>query len=129
MKLILVIGIALLSGCASLGSQYVNPASVDFPALEEEVKADIELYPARLEYAVQIVANVAAVRKLFNEKSGRKSRGVQAFYLSREKLIVLPRATTIEIIRHEVGHAIVDAYFKMPVPRWLHETIAREAEK
>ena len=129
MKLLIIISIALLSGCASLSGQYVNPASVDFRVLEAEVANDIKLHPANLSYTVQVVADEAAVRRVWLEKTGHPAHGARAFYLSREKLMVFPRATTVEIIRHEIGHAIVDAYFKMPVPRGLHEKIAEEAER
>jgi len=51
-----------------------------------------------------------------------------AFYSSVENLIVIPRECEIRILRHEVGHAVVQAYFKEPIPVWLHETLAQKAE-
>jgi len=101
--------------------------SVDPSAIEREVSNRLQLYPAKTTYRILIVPTVADVRAEHVRIYGKPTRA-PAFYSSVENLIVVPRGCRVRVFKHEVGHAVVEAYFKAPVPRWLHEELARRCE-
>ncbi|SCY54291.1 hypothetical protein [Desulfoluna spongiiphila] len=120
----LMIFICVLSftGCASTSEWKVNTV-----AMEREVSKTLQLYPSQTDYRILIVPDRKAVTMEHKRIYGRET-DAPAFYSSVKNLIVIPRECEIRILRHEIGHAVVRAYFKAPVPSWLHEELARKAE-
>lgn len=113
----------IVAGCtAARSGGVVSPAAID-----AEVRHTLKLYPATTTYRILIVPDVAAVKAEHLRIYG-KPTNKPAFYSITEDLIVLPMDCEYQVWKHEVGHAVVKAYFKMPVPGWLHETLARAAE-
>lgn len=96
-------------------------------AVEKDVSRTLQLYPSRTNYRILIVPDRQAVAAEHQRIYG-KPTSAPAFYSPMENLIVIPRECEVRVLRHEVGHAVVEAYFKAPVPRWLHEKLARKAE-
>jgi len=114
----------MVAGCtAARSGGVVSPSAID-----AEVRHTLRLYPATTTYRILIVPDVSAV-KAEHERIYGKPTQAPAFYSIRENLVVLPRDCHLNMWRHEVGHAVVQAYFKEPVPVWLHEEIAQRAEK
>jgi hypothetical protein len=123
MKNILVFLSALtLVACASSSEWRVNTVAV-----EREVSKTLQLFPSQTNYRILIVPDTEAVAAEYTRIYGRSTEA-PAFYSSRENLIVIPRECELNIIRHEIGHAVVEAYFKAPIPGWLHEELAQRAE-
>ncbi|VVS92871.1 hypothetical protein [Desulfoluna spongiiphila] len=96
-------------------------------AVEHEVSKTLQLYPSQTDYSILIVPDRKAVAMEHKRIYGRTTEA-PAFYSSVKNLIVIPRECDIRILRHEVGHAVVRAYFKQPIPGWLHEKLAQKAE-
>lgn len=96
-------------------------------AVERDVSKTLQLYPSQTDYSILIVPDREAVSKEHNRIFGRPTN-VPAFYAAVENLIVIPMECEIRILRHEIGHAVVRAYFNEPIPSWLHEELARKAE-
>jgi hypothetical protein len=111
-----------LMACATSSQWRVNPV-----ALEREVSNTLKLYPSKTTYRILIVPDLEAVRAEHTRIYGHPTQS-PAFYSIRENLIVIPRQCELNVLRHEVGHAVVEAYFKAPVPVWLHEELAQRAE-
>lgn len=101
--------------------------SVDPSAIEREVSDRLQLYPAKTTYRILIVPDDAAVKAEHIRIYGKPTRA-PAFYSATRNLIVIPRGCRIRIFKHEMGHAVVEAYFKAPVPVWLHEVAAQRCE-
>lgn len=110
----------------------VDVNNVSLKGIEEDVCNRLELYPgAKLKYEILIVDNVSEVRQFLMdtyELRYMEVKGITACYSMMYDTIVLPKRCPINVIRHEIGHAIIADYFGMPVPRWLHEQIAERAE-
>jgi len=119
--LLLMICFGLL-GCVA----GITPA-INMDEIDADVQKALQLYPATTDYRVLIVPDAEAVEaehiRIYGVECNRP-----AFYSIREDLIVVPRDCTLQMIYHEAGHAVVEAYFKAPVPRWLHERLAQRAE-
>jgi hypothetical protein len=111
-----------LMACASSSHWRVDPVAV-----EREVSNTLKLYPSQTTYRILIVPDIQSVRDEHIRIYGQPTQA-PAFYSSRENLIVIPRECELNVLRHEVGHAVVEAYFEAPVPIWLHEELAQRAE-
>lgn len=111
----------MVAGCAARGG-VVSPSAID-----AHVRTRLQLYPATSTYRILIVPDDAAVKAEHVRIYGRHTKA-PAFYSINENLVVLPRGCDLRVWRHEVGHAVVEAYFQAPVPRWLHERLAQTAE-
>lgn len=123
MKYLMILMCAMtLMGCASSSEWRVNTVMV-----EREVSKTLQLFPANTKYRVLIVPDRAAVAEEYARIYGEPTQA-PAFYSSRENLIVIPRECELNILRHEMGHAVVQAYFKAPIPGWLHEELAQRSE-
>ena len=123
MKYLMVFTCVLsIMGCTSTSEWKVNTVE-----LEREVSNTLQLYPSQTDYSILIVPDREAVSKEHNRIFGRPTK-VPAFYAAVENLIVIPMECEIRILRHEIGHAVVRAYFNEPIPSWLHEELARKAE-
>jgi len=118
------VGVALVLCCGCLPRP---PWVVDPSVMDGEVRRCLQLYPSRSDYRILIVPDRAAVAAEHTSIYGHPIKA-PAFYSIRRNLIVIPRGCRIRILRHEIGHAVVEAYFRDPVPRWLHEELAQKAE-
>jgi len=111
-----------LVACHTSRDWRVNPME-----LERDVSKTLQLFPSQTDYRILIVPDREAVASEHKRIYGRSTKA-PAFYSSVENLIVIPMECEIRVLRHEVGHAVVAAYFTAPVPRWLHEKLAQKAE-
>ncbi|WP_300667170.1 hypothetical protein [Desulfoluna sp.] len=111
-----------LMGCVSSSGWRVDTQEV-----EREVSKTLQLFPSQTNYRILIVPDTVAVAAEYTRIYGGSTQA-PAFYSSIENLIVIPRECELNILRHEIGHAVVQAYFKAPIPTWLHEELAQRAE-
>lgn len=124
MKYIAVLlGALSLMACASSSEWRINTV-----AMEREVSNTLQLFPTKTDYRILIVPDMAAVSAEHSRIFG-KPTNAPGFYAISENIIVIYRECEVRILRHEVGHAVVEAYFKEPVPTWLHEELAQRAER
>ena len=112
----------MVAGCTAAKGGVVSPSAID-----AEVRHTLQLYPATNTYRILIVPDDDAVKAEHARIYGRSTKA-PAFYSIKEDLVVLPRDCHLEMWRHEVGHAVVKAYFRQPVPTWMHEMLAETAE-
>lgn len=101
---------------------YVNRKNV--VTVEEEVLAKLEvivekaevvldMFPANLHFTIVLLPTRKDVANVFMKKYGKKVNHI-AYYSLREKTIYISVANTrLRVIAHEIGHVIVDHYFKV----------------
>jgi hypothetical protein len=118
-KLTATVLLLLHTGCAS--------HVYDLPGIERHCMDKMKLYPSQVQFDVMFVTDQAAVSEKHAEIYGTPTNAI-AFYSHRRKLVVAQENCPLRVLRHEVGHAVTSAYFKMPVPIWLHEVLARRCE-
>lgn len=122
-KLNLILLALLVSGCATGKPWSYNQAAIERHAMEK-----LQIYPAELEYDLCVVADQQAVSDKHVEIYGKPTQ-VLGFYSAHRQLVVVYENCPLRVLRHEIGHAVCNAYFKQPVPRWLHEFLARKCEE
>lgn len=110
------------------GFANAEEALVYLPLIEDAIINHLRLLPPELTYEIILVADMEEVNRAYHEDYGGKVERVNAFYSQRNDKIYIPWDMKFSTLKHEIGHAIVDHYFTEPVPSWLHENIAEEAE-
>ena len=117
-----------LGTCAKADGATVGEVIKDVPSIEKSIQKRLQLYPVELSYSIMTTSGEGAVGYAHEQMKGSPT-SCNAFYDTASDLIVVPLDADEKILKHEIGHAIVDHYFKVPVPRWLHETLAECAEE
>lgn len=102
-------------------------AKINF--IVEKAMLVLDMFPARLEFAIDIKPDVAAVKNEF-KKLYKINVDYIAFYSPRENTIFFAaREGELKVVAHEIGHVIVENYFKISPPQRIHEVLAQYAEK
>ncbi|MCP4723074.1 MAG: hypothetical protein GY860_26780 [Desulfobacteraceae bacterium] len=108
--------------------------------IEEEVVAKInvivekamvvlDMYPASLNFSIVIQPDVKAVQKDFR-RLYNIDVGYIAFYSPhKNRVFYSANNGRLRVVTHEIGHVVVENYFKISPPQRIHEVLAQYAEK
>lgn len=94
-----------------------------------KVEQVLEMFPPNFNYSVQLCKDMDKIREMFLllHKRNWKRPG---FYSPVNNTVYLSvKNTNIQVVAHEVGHAVVENYFKVRPPVKIHELLAQYAEK
>jgi hypothetical protein len=108
-------------------------------SIVEHAEVVLDMFPDHLHITIIFLADAPAVTAVFKEKYQTKmnptfsyssSDNQIAFYsLSEDTIYISTEDITTKVLAHEIGHAIVDHYFKTRVPHTIHELLAQFTEK
>lgn len=112
-------------------------AKVD--SIVEHAEIVLDMFPDKLKITIILLADASAVTSVFKEKYGKGTGQIAsyslsadhiAFYsLSADTIYISAEDINHKVLAHEIGHAIVDRYFKTRVPTTIHELLAQFTEK
>lgn len=102
-------------------------SKIDF--IVEKVMSVLDMYPSGLKFSIVIRRDVKAVKLDFKTFYNMDVEYI-AFY-SPSKNIVFYSAdnANIRVVAHEIGHVVVEHYFKISPPQRIHEVLAQFAEQ
>ncbi len=117
-----------------------NARKTDIVTVEDEVLAKIdaiiekaetilEMFPDQLHMKIVLLEKSADVAKVFNEKYGKNADHIAFYSLSEDTIYISVNDARLAVLAHEIGHAIVDHYFKVRPPYNVHELMAQFVEK
>jgi hypothetical protein len=97
--------------------------------ITQNVETILEMYPPNLHYSVSLCTDMDQVNEALTtrhpgawHRAGFYSTGKDTVYLS------VPD-TGLKVVAHEVGHVVVEKYFKTKPPVKVHELLAQFVEK
>ncbi len=97
--------------------------------LVEKVMLVLDMFPTGLKFSIMIRPDVQGVDQDF-KRIYKMAPGYIAFYSpSRDRVFYSADNATIRVVSHEIGHVIVEHYFKVSPPQRIHEVMAQYAEK
>lgn len=102
-------------------------AKVDI--LIEKVQVVLDMFPDRYHIRLVIVPDSGDVAKIYKQKYGKRVRHIAYYSLSEKTIYISADDTNIRVLAHEVGHSVIDHYFKVRPPYNIHELMAQFAEK
>lgn len=96
----------------------------------EKVQVVLDMFPDSYHIRLVLLPTSADVDAVYKQKYGKDVTDI-AYYSLSEKTIYLSVADTrLRVLAHEIGHSVVDYYFKQVRPPYnIHELMAQFAEQ
>ena len=95
----------------------------------EKAEVVLDMFPKNLKIQVVLLATADDVSQVFARKYKKRAQHIAFYSLSEDTIYISVEDSRLEVIAHEIGHAIVDHYFSERPPYNIHELMAQFAEK
>lgn len=95
----------------------------------EKAEVVLDMFPDKLHINVVLLESAREVSRVFKQKYGKKANHIAYYSLSEDTIYISVDDAKLRVLAHEIGHAIVDHYFKVRPPYNIHELMAQFAEK
>jgi len=97
--------------------------------LVDQVQAVMDMHPDRLKFTIVLLASPEAVQEVFLQKYGKEVDHLAYYSLSEKTIYFSVDNASLNVVAHEIGHVVVDHYYKVHTPYNIHELMAQFAEK
>ncbi|EKD35230.1 MAG: hypothetical protein ACD_75C01987G0003 [uncultured bacterium] len=95
----------------------------------EKAETVLDMFPDNLHIRVVLLDSADDVARIFKEKYGKDANHIAYYSLSEDTIYISVDNARLEVLAHEMGHAIVDHYFDVRPPYNIHELMAQFTEK
>jgi len=94
----------------------------------ERVVVVLDMRPEDIRFKIVLLPSEGDVQRIYREKYNRKVDYI-AFYAPKDKTIyVSVDDIRLGVFAHELGHLIIDLYYKTTTPSKIHEVLAQFVE-
>lgn len=97
--------------------------------LIEKAESILNMFPPSLHITVRLLPTRREVAAVYQQKYGRRADHIAYYSLKEDTIYISVRDTKLRVVAHEIGHAVVDHYFKVRPPYNIHELMAQFTEK
>lgn len=97
--------------------------------ITSRVREILAMYPPHLFYSVDLVKNQDGIQELFLKLHNVNLRRPAFYYPPGNVVYISVRNTRLKVMAHEIGHVVVENYFKISPPVKIHELLAQFAER
>ncbi len=102
-------------------------AKVDL--IVEKVEVVLDMFPKNINFTLVLVPTKKEIAALYKKNYGKHVNHIAYYSLSRKTIYMSVNDTRLRVLAHEIGHMIVDHFFKVRPPYNIHELMAQFAEK
>lgn len=95
----------------------------------EKAEVVLDMFPAQLHISIVLIDNREELAKVYAKKYGKKANHIAYCSLSEDTIYISIKDAKLTVLAHEIGHAIVDQFFKVRPPYNVHELMAQFTEK
>ncbi len=95
----------------------------------EKVQIVLEMFPDYYHVNVVLLPDDDDVARMYKSKYGKRVDHIAYYSLSEKTIYISVDDTRLKVVAHEIGHSVVDHYFKVRPPYTIHELMAQFAEK
>ena len=95
----------------------------------EKAETVLDMFPDNLHIRIVLLDSADDVARIFKEKYGKDANHIAYYSLSEDTIYISVDNARLEVLAHEMGHAIVDHYFDVRPPYNIHELMAQFTEK
>ncbi len=95
----------------------------------EKAEGVLDMFPDNLHITVVVLPTKSDVAAVYKKKYAKRVNHIAYYSLSEDTIYISAKDTKLRVIAHEIGHAIVDHYFKVRPPYNIHELMAQFTEK
>ena len=97
--------------------------------LIEKAQAVLDMFPDKMQITVVLLASQRDVSAVFMQKYGKQAKHIAYYSLSEDTIYASVEDANLRVLAHELGHAVIDHYFKERPPYHIHELMAQFTEK
>ncbi len=97
--------------------------------LIEKVQIVLDMFPDYYHVNLVLLPDDDDVARMYKRKYGKRVDHIAYYSLSEKTIYISVDDTRLRVIAHEIGHSVVDHYFKVRPPYTIHELMAQFAEK
>lgn len=102
-------------------------AKIDF--IVEKVEVVLDMFPNNLHFTLVLLPTSKEVSGVYKKNYGKTVNHIAYYSLSQKTIYISIDDTRLKVLAHEIGHMVVDHYFKVRPPYNIHELMAQFAEK
>ena len=95
----------------------------------EKAETVLDMFPNNMHFTLILVANSDDVSRDYYRLYHRKVNYLSFYSLSQKTIWMSVDDANLHVLAHEIGHAVVDRYFKVRPPYNIHELMAQFVEK
>ena len=95
----------------------------------DKVQIVLDMFPDYYHVRVVILPDADDVSRVYQRKYGKRANHIAYYSLSEKTIYVSADDMKLRVIAHEIGHSVVDHFFKVRPPYNIHELMAQFAEK
>ncbi len=95
----------------------------------EKVQIVLDMFPEYYHVRVAVLPDNDDVARIYKKRYGKRVNHIAYYSLSEKTIYISADDTRLRVVAHEVGHSVVDHYFKVRPPYNIHELMAQFAEK
>ncbi len=94
-------------------------------AIIEKAEIVLDMFPNKLHITIVLLPKARDVARTYCQKYGKKVKHIAYYSLSEDTIYISVSNSNLEVFSHEVGHAVVDHFFKVRPPYNIHELMAQ----
>ncbi len=94
-----------------------------------KVQEILDMFPPHLQYTFSICESMEQVNNHFVRINSSDLKRPGFYAPSTDTVYVSARHARIQVVAHEIGHVVVDKYFKIRPPMKIHELLSQFVEK
>lgn len=95
----------------------------------EKVESVLEMFPEILQFNMNVMETAEDVQQVYMAKYDRRVDHIAYYSLKEKTIYISADDATLRVMAHEIGHTVVDHYYKTPTPSKIHEVLAQFADK
>jgi len=95
----------------------------------EKVQITLDMFPDFYHVRLVLLADEDDVARVYQSKYGKRADHIAYYSLSEKTIYISVDDLRLRVLAHEIGHSVVDHYFKVRPPYNIHELLAQFAEK
>ena len=95
----------------------------------EKAEVVLDMFPDNMHIHVVLLETSGDVNRIYKQRYGKKANHIAYYSLAEDTIYISVDNAKLRVFAHEIGHAIVDHYFKVRPPYNIHELMAQFTEK
>lgn len=95
----------------------------------EKVQIVLDMFPNSFHVRIVILPDSDDVGSVYKKRYGKRVDHIAYYSLSEKTIYISADDTSLRVLAHEIGHSVVDHFFKVRPPYNIHELMAQFAEK
>ena len=120
-----------INGTAEQQAALLAKLHMPLDEIVERVENALDMWPDNLRISLLLRDKAKWVQDIYKQRYGKESDYKAFISLGRLEIVLSIADTSIQVLAHEIGHAVVERFFgkeKRP-PYHIHELLAQYAEK